>query len=91
MPVCEQIVITLPQSVIVNDLEDAKRATKKAQEILKKLTALQKKGRLIGVITHVEALAEQLPSRVEIERTSTGSRIIQSPASRTNLIAAASA
>jgi exonuclease SbcC len=55
------------------------------------LPALQKKGRLIGVITHVEALAEQLPSRVEIEKTPAGSRIVQSHATQTNLIVAASA
>ncbi len=41
------------------------------------LPALQKKGRLIGVITHVESLAEQLPARIEIEKTPTGSRILQ--------------
>lgn len=41
------------------------------------LPALQKKGRLIGVITHVESLAEQLPARIEIEKTPTGSRIVQ--------------
>ncbi len=41
------------------------------------LPALQKKGRLIGVITHVESLAEQLPARIEIAKTPTGSRIIQ--------------
>jgi DNA repair protein SbcC/Rad50 len=42
------------------------------------LPALQKKDRLIGVITHVEALADQLPARIEIEKTATGSQIIQS-------------
>jgi DNA repair protein SbcC/Rad50 len=42
------------------------------------LPALQKKGRLIGVITHVESLAEQLPERVEIVKTPTGSRILKS-------------
>ena len=41
------------------------------------LPALQKKGRLIGVITHVESLADQLPARIQIEKTPTGSRIIQ--------------
>jgi len=41
------------------------------------LPALQKKGRLIGVITHVESLAEQLPARIEIEKTSNSSRIVQ--------------
>ena len=41
------------------------------------LPALQKKGRLIGVITHIEALAEQLPSRIEIAKTPTGSYIVQ--------------
>jgi DNA repair protein SbcC/Rad50 len=42
------------------------------------LPALQKKGRLIGVITHVESLAEQLPSRIEVAKTLSGSYIVQS-------------
>jgi DNA repair protein SbcC/Rad50 len=42
------------------------------------LPALQKKGRLIGVITHVESLAEQLPSRIEVAKTPSGSYIVQS-------------
>lgn len=41
------------------------------------LPALQKKGRLIGIITHVESLAEQLPSRIEIVKTVAGSKIVQ--------------
>jgi len=41
------------------------------------LPALQRKDRLIGVITHVEALADQLPARIEIVKTATGSQIIQ--------------
>lgn len=53
------------------------------------LPALQKKGRLIGIITHVESLAEQLPARIEIVKTPTGSQILQSAA--TLEVAAASA
>jgi exonuclease SbcC len=41
------------------------------------LPALQKKGRLIGIITHVESLAEQLPSRIEIVKSASGSKIFQ--------------
>ncbi len=55
------------------------------------LPALQKKGRLIGIITHVEALAEQLPSRIEIEKTTTGSHIVQSHSAQSNMGEAASA
>lgn len=41
------------------------------------LPALQKKGRLIGIITHVQSLAEELPARIEIEKGPMGSRIVQ--------------
>lgn len=44
------------------------------------LPALQKKGRLIGVITHVESLADELPDRIEVVKTPTGSKILQSQA-----------
>src|SRR5450432_1386122 len=39
------------------------------------LQVLQGGKRLIGVITHVQALADQMPARIEIERTLGGSRI----------------
>lgn len=40
------------------------------------LPLLQKSGRMIGVITHVESFAEQLPSQIEIIKTPTGSRVV---------------
>lgn len=40
------------------------------------LPLLQKSGRMIGVITHVQSFAEQLPSQIEIVKTPTGSRVI---------------
>jgi exonuclease SbcC len=36
---------------------------------------LQGGKRLIGVITHVQALADQMPARIEVERTAAGSRL----------------
>jgi DNA repair protein SbcC/Rad50 len=39
------------------------------------LPLLQKSGRMIGVITHVQGFAEQLPSQIEIIKTPTGSRL----------------
>jgi exonuclease SbcC len=39
------------------------------------LQVLQGGKRLIGIITHVQALADQMPSRIEIERTLSGSRV----------------
>jgi len=40
------------------------------------LPLLQKSGRMIGVITHVQGFAEQLPSQIEIIKTPTGSRVV---------------
>jgi exonuclease SbcD len=39
------------------------------------LQVLQGGKRLIGVITHVQALADQMPARIEIQRTLSGSRV----------------
>jgi exonuclease SbcC len=41
------------------------------------LQVLQGGTRLIGVITHVQALADQMPAKIEIERTLSGSRVRQ--------------
>jgi len=41
------------------------------------LQVLQGGKRLIGIITHVQALADQMPARIEIERTLSGSRVRQ--------------
>jgi exonuclease SbcC len=38
---------------------------------------LQDGNRLIGIITHVPSLADQMPARIEIEKTLSGSRILQ--------------
>jgi DNA repair protein SbcC/Rad50 len=38
---------------------------------------LQNGNRLIGIITHVPSLADQMPARIEIEKTLSGSRILQ--------------
>jgi exonuclease SbcC len=36
--------------------------------------------RLVGVITHVNELAERMPTRIEIEKSPRGSRIVRAPA-----------
>ncbi|MBK5291129.1 MAG: SMC family ATPase [Acidobacteriia bacterium] len=36
---------------------------------------LENGGRLVGIITHIAALAEQLPARVEVDKTVGGSRV----------------
>lgn len=41
------------------------------------LQMLQGGKRLISVITHVQALADQMPARIEIERTLSSSRVRQ--------------
>lgn len=38
---------------------------------------LQNGKRLIGVVTHVQSLADQMPARIEVEKTVSGSRIRQ--------------
>ena len=38
---------------------------------------LQNGNRLIGIITHVPSLADQMPARIEIEKTLSGSRVLQ--------------
>ena len=42
---------------------------------------LQNGKRLIGVVTHVQSLADQMPMRIEVEKTVSGSRIRQTGAS----------
>jgi exonuclease SbcC len=37
---------------------------------------LQDGNRLIGFITHVQSLADQMPARIEVEKTVAGSRIV---------------
>jgi DNA repair protein SbcC/Rad50 len=39
------------------------------------LQLLQDGNRLIGVITHIQSLADQMPARIEIEKTISGSRL----------------
>lgn len=39
------------------------------------LEALPTQGRLVGVVTHVEALAERLPARLRVEKSPAGSKI----------------
>ncbi len=39
------------------------------------LEALPTKGRLVGVVTHVEALAERLPARLKVTKHPSGSRV----------------
>ena len=36
---------------------------------------LQDGKRLIGIVTHVQSLADEMPARIEIEKTVNGSRI----------------
>lgn len=42
---------------------------------------LQNGKRLIGIVTHVQSLADQMPTRIEVEKTVSGSRIRQAGAS----------
>ncbi len=39
------------------------------------LEALPTQGRLVGIVTHVEALAERLPARLQVEKSPAGSRV----------------
>ncbi len=39
------------------------------------LEALPTQGRLVGIVTHVEALAERLPARLEVHKSPSGSRV----------------
>jgi exonuclease SbcC len=49
--------------------------TESQSRVADALQVLQGAKRLIGVITHVQALADQMPASIEIERTLSGSRI----------------
>ena len=40
---------------------------------IKTLLSLQDTGRLVGIISHVKELREQIPARLEITRTNKGS------------------
>jgi exonuclease SbcC len=51
---------------------DSETLTKVADAI----ELLQDGNRLIGIITHVQSLADQMPVRIEIEKTVAGSRIV---------------
>jgi exonuclease SbcC len=39
------------------------------------LEALPTQGRLVGIVTHVEALAQRLPARLQVEKSPAGSRV----------------
>ncbi|MFX9684366.1 hypothetical protein ABTP08_20120, partial [Acinetobacter baumannii] len=39
------------------------------------LEALPTRGRLVGIVTHVETLAERLPARLVVEKRPAGSRV----------------
>lgn len=39
------------------------------------LEALPTQGRLVGIVTHVEALAERLPARLVVEKSPAGSKV----------------
>ncbi|ADD27747.1 AAA family ATPase [Meiothermus ruber] len=39
------------------------------------LEALPSQGRLVGIVTHVEALAERMPARLEVSKSPAGSRV----------------
>ncbi|MBO1437092.1 SMC family ATPase [Meiothermus sp. CFH 77666] len=39
------------------------------------LEALPTQGRLVGIVTHVEALAERLPARLQVEKSPAGSKV----------------
>ncbi len=51
---------------------DSETLTKVADAI----ELLQNGNRLIGIITHVQSLADQMPVRIEIEKTVAGSRVL---------------
>lgn len=44
------------------------------------LDALREGGRTIGLISHVEAMKEQIPAQVRVERTTDGSSTIRTSA-----------
>ena len=43
-------------------------------EAIRILTDLREGGRLVGIISHVEELRQRIDTRLEIEKTETGSR-----------------
>ncbi|RDI95697.1 SMC family ATPase [Meiothermus sp. QL-1] len=45
------------------------------EQVAGMLEALPTQGRLVGIVTHVEALAERLPARLQVEKSPKGSRV----------------
>jgi exonuclease SbcC len=43
---------------------------------IRTLTDLQKSGRMVGIISHVSELKEQIPARIDIEASELGSKIV---------------
>jgi exonuclease SbcC len=51
--------------------------TETLSKVADAIQLLQDGKRLIGIVTHVQSLADQMPSRIEVEKTIGGSRIRQ--------------
>jgi exonuclease SbcC len=41
------------------------------------LEGLCGQGRMVGIITHIAALADRMPARLRVERTENGSRVVK--------------
>jgi exonuclease SbcC len=75
IPDCSKLSATLPSLFLDEGFStlDAESQSRVADA----LQVLQGGKRLIGIVTHVPALADQMPARIEIERTLSGSRVRQ--------------
>lgn len=45
------------------------------EEVMEVLAALQDDGRLIGLVSHVESMKQQIPHRIEVTKGQTGSSV----------------
>ncbi|MDN6489293.1 MAG: hypothetical protein L0K41_02605, partial [Yaniella sp.] len=45
------------------------------EDVMGVLDALQDDGRLIGLVSHVESMKQQIPHRIQVQKTQTGSNV----------------
>src|SRR5699024_8519047 len=45
------------------------------EDVMCVLDALQDDGRLIGLVSHVESMKQQIPHRIQVQKTQTGSDV----------------
>lgn len=45
------------------------------EDVMEVLDALQDDGRLIGLVSHVESMKQQIPYRIQVEKSQTGSKV----------------